>query len=36
VEEDGSLRLTIDGETRKFVSGEVSVRRGPRPQRAGA
>jgi BirA family biotin operon repressor/biotin-[acetyl-CoA-carboxylase] ligase len=36
VEEDGSLRLAIDGETRKFVSGEVSVRRGPRPQRAGA
>jgi BirA family biotin operon repressor/biotin-[acetyl-CoA-carboxylase] ligase len=36
VEEDGSLRLAIDGETRKFVSGEVSVRRGPRPQRADA
>lgn len=36
VEEDGSLRLEIEGEIRKFVSGEVSVRRGPRPLRASA
>ena len=33
VEEDGSLRVEVDGTIKKFVSGEVSVRRGPRPMR---
>lgn len=36
VDEDGSLRVEVDGRIRKFVSGEVSVRRGSRPMRAGA
>jgi BirA family biotin operon repressor/biotin-[acetyl-CoA-carboxylase] ligase len=35
VEEDGSLRVEVDGEIQRFVSGEVSVRRGPRPVRMG-
>lgn len=35
VEQDGTLRVEVGGEIRKFVSGEVSVRRGPRPMRPG-